>query len=84
MLNSNGVYYFPDLNGYGRNNPVEDDHVPFLKKNVPILHLIPIPFPPQWHTKNDNLDNLKPERIQDLRLILKTFLMQILNVSIKL
>ena len=33
MLNSNGVYYFPDLNGYGRNNPVEDDHVPFLKKS---------------------------------------------------
>ncbi len=34
MLSSNGVYYFSDLNGYGRNSPVEDDHVPFLKKSI--------------------------------------------------
>ena len=101
MLTSNAVYYFNDLAGYGKNSPVEDDHIPFLKKSnfnlkrllnnllfffpllgVPILHLIPLPFPPQWHTKNDNLRNLNQNRIQDLRQIMKAFLLQILNVSI--
>ena len=35
---------------------IEDDHIPFLKKDVPILHLIPVPFPQEWHTLADNGD----------------------------
>lgn len=33
MLSSNKKYYFNDLNGVGRNYPVEDDHIPFLKRS---------------------------------------------------
>lgn len=29
---------------------IEDDHLPFLANGVPILHLIPRPFPHVWHT----------------------------------
>lgn len=29
---------------------IGDDHLPFLKLGVPILHLITDPFPHQWHT----------------------------------
>lgn len=28
---------------------IEDDHIPFMQRGVPILHLIPSPFPEQWH-----------------------------------
>lgn len=29
---------------------IEDDHLPFLKKGVPVVHLISVPFPKVWHT----------------------------------
>ena len=29
---------------------VEDDHMPFLKRGVDILHVIANPFPKVWHT----------------------------------
>jgi len=29
---------------------IGDDHVPFLRRGVSILHLIPEPFPAVWHT----------------------------------
>lgn len=29
---------------------IEDDHLPFLANGVPVLHVIPIPFPRVWHT----------------------------------
>ncbi|MBE3041083.1 M28 family peptidase [Candidatus Bathyarchaeota archaeon] len=33
---------------FGRGH-IEDDHIPFMQRGVPILHLIPSPFPEQWH-----------------------------------
>lgn len=32
---------------YGR---IEDDHIPFMRLGVPILHMIATPFPRVWHT----------------------------------
>lgn len=29
--------------------PIEDDHVPFLKRGVSVLHVIASPFPSVWH-----------------------------------
>jgi len=29
---------------------IEDDHIPFLKKGVSVLHVISSPFPRVWHT----------------------------------
>ena len=34
---------------------MEDDHIPFLRRGVPVLHVISVPFPPTWHTKDDDL-----------------------------
>ena len=38
------------MNGYG--GGIEDDHIPFLKLGVPIVHMITVPFPRVWHTIN--------------------------------
>ncbi|CAH7686205.1 glutaminyl-peptide cyclotransferase [Phakopsora pachyrhizi] len=34
--------------------PIEDDHLPFQKEGVPILHLISSPFPTVWHQNSDD------------------------------
>ncbi|CAF0839277.1 unnamed protein product [Brachionus calyciflorus] len=79
LLSRQSQFYFTDLQGNGQFYGVEDDHKPFLRKNVPILHLIPSPFPSVWHNQRDTVDNLFPNNIQDLRMIMKYFLMEILN-----
>lgn len=53
---------------------VEDDHVPFAQKGVPIVHLIPLPFPPVWHTLADDEKALHGPTCHDLALIIKVFL----------
>ena len=53
----------------------------FFSKDVPILHLIPSPFPSQWHTQNDNLAYLNRNTIEDMRVIMKEFLLEILKAS---
>ncbi|XP_040434152.1 LOW QUALITY PROTEIN: glutaminyl-peptide cyclotransferase-like protein [Falco naumanni] len=60
--------------------PVEDDHVPFLQRGVPILHLIPTPFPRVWHTLEDTEDNLHPPTVEDLCKILVTFVAEFLQL----
>lgn len=83
LLNKKKQYYFPASNSFGRYGlfGVSDDHQPFLKENVPVLHLIPSPFPAQWHNFKDNVDNLNKNNIQDMRIILKYFLMEILYTN---
>ncbi|VDN04348.1 unnamed protein product [Thelazia callipaeda] len=53
---------------------VEDDHLPFLQFGVPVMHLIPIPFPAVWHTAFDNADILSYETIDNLNSILRVFI----------
>ncbi|XP_032849718.2 glutaminyl-peptide cyclotransferase-like protein isoform X2 [Tyto alba] len=60
--------------------PVEDDHVPFLQRGVPVLHLIPLPFPPVWHTLEDTEDNLHSPTVEDLCKILITFVAEFLQL----
>ncbi|KAH8160316.1 hypothetical protein CIB48_g7933 [Xylaria polymorpha] len=50
-----------------------DDHVPFMVRGVPILHVIPTPFPPTWHTMDDDADHLDPETIGDWAKIITAF-----------
>uniref|UniRef100_A0A8D2LIP9 Glutaminyl-peptide cyclotransferase n=1 Tax=Varanus komodoensis TaxID=61221 RepID=A0A8D2LIP9_VARKO len=57
---------------------VEDDHVPFLRKGVPILHLIATPFPEVWHTMRDTEENLHPPTVENLCRILAAFLAEYL------
>lgn len=59
---------------------VEDDHIPFFRKNVPIVHLIPTPFPSVWHTTNDNKENLHHPTISNLNKIFKAFVSEYLQL----
>lgn len=65
------------------NAGIEDDHLPFLRKGVPILHLIPYPFPTVWHTLQDDESHLDQHVIQDLGLILHCFLTEILDATLR-
>lgn len=60
---------------------VEDDHIPFLRRGVTILHLIPDPFPKVWHTMADNEENLDKPTIDNLNKILQVFVLEYLNLS---
>ncbi|KAF2964631.1 hypothetical protein GQX73_g8950 [Xylaria multiplex] len=52
---------------------VGDDHVPFMVRGVPILHVIPTPFPPAWHTMDDDADHLDLASIDDWSKIVTAF-----------
>ncbi|XP_077405192.1 glutaminyl-peptide cyclotransferase [Vanacampus margaritifer] len=69
-------YFWPDRPVFH----VEDDHVPFLKRGVRILHLIPTPFPSVWHTIHDNEQNLDRSTIVNLNKILQIFVLEYLNI----
>ena len=45
--------YFP-REPLGIRYAIEDDHIPWLRERVPILHLISVPFPKVWHTLDDD------------------------------
>ncbi|XP_077550864.1 glutaminyl-peptide cyclotransferase-like isoform X3 [Haemaphysalis longicornis] len=59
---------------------IEDDHIPFLRKNVPIVHVIPNPFPDVWHTLDDNEANLHQPTINNLNKIFKAFVSEYLQL----
>uniref|UniRef100_A0A8D2DUJ4 glutaminyl-peptide cyclotransferase n=1 Tax=Sciurus vulgaris TaxID=55149 RepID=A0A8D2DUJ4_SCIVU len=59
---------------------VEDDHLPFLHRGVPVLHLISTPFPSVWHTPLDTEANLHPPTVYNLSRILAVFLAEYLGL----
>jgi len=60
---------------------IEDDHIPFKRKGVPILHLISVPFPKAWHKMGDDRSSLDFRRIGDLNKILRVFTAEYLNIN---
>ncbi|XP_066250696.1 glutaminyl-peptide cyclotransferase-like [Euwallacea similis] len=58
---------------------IEDDHLPFLRKSVPILHLIPLPFPPEWHTSKDDRSIIDLSTVENLNRILRIFVTEYLH-----
>lgn len=71
--------YFKNRRGLGL---IEDDHIPFLQKGVPILHVIPSPFPSVWHKISDNKENIHHPSIIHLIKVFKIFVAQYLHLSI--
>ncbi|XP_028920803.1 glutaminyl-peptide cyclotransferase-like protein [Ornithorhynchus anatinus] len=69
--------YFQQGTPYG---PVDDDHAPFLRRGVPVLHLIATPFPTVWHTPADTEENLDPPTVRNLSRILVVFLAECLGL----
>lgn len=43
--------------------PVQDDHVPFLRKGIPVVDLVHTPFPDTWHTTADTPERVSPESL---------------------
>lgn len=60
---------------------IQDDHLPFLRKSVPIIHLIPNPFPKVWHQPDDTEDQLSHSTINNLQKILIMFVMEYLHLN---
>jgi len=63
------------------NSHVDDDHRPFMTRGVPVLHIIPLPFPSVWHTQADDRSALHINTIDDLSKILKVFVAEYLRVK---
>ncbi|XP_056587195.1 glutaminyl-peptide cyclotransferase [Triplophysa dalaica] len=59
---------------------VEDDHVPFLQRGVPVLHMIATPFPSFMHTMEDTADKIHSHTVENLTKILVVFLAEYLKL----
>ena len=50
---------FPDTE-----HSVEDDHIPFLRAEIPVVDLIQLSGYPYWHQAGDTLDKISPRSLQ--------------------
>jgi glutaminyl-peptide cyclotransferase len=60
----------------------EDDHKPFLKRGVPVLHLITVPFPDVWHKITDTRNNVDMTTVENLNKVLRAFVAEYLHLKI--
>ncbi|XP_033297711.1 LOW QUALITY PROTEIN: glutaminyl-peptide cyclotransferase-like [Bombus bifarius] len=60
---------------------IEDDHIPFLRRDTPILHLIPYPFPKVWHKQSDNRNNIDLKTTENINKILRVFVASYLHIN---
>ncbi|XP_017887550.1 glutaminyl-peptide cyclotransferase-like [Ceratina calcarata] len=67
---------------YSMEAHIEDDHIPFLQRDVPVLHLIPYPFPKVWHKPSDNRDNIDITTVENINKILRTFVASYLHINL--
>uniref|UniRef100_A0A914LJA7 Glutaminyl-peptide cyclotransferase n=1 Tax=Meloidogyne incognita TaxID=6306 RepID=A0A914LJA7_MELIC len=58
----------------------EDDHIPFLQRGVPVMHLIPMPFPDVWHSPKDDVNVLDNPTIENLASIIRVFVARYLGI----
>jgi hypothetical protein len=65
---------FQHPNDYTSNLAVQDDHVPFVNKNIYALNLIPYNFPNNHHTLNDNYENVNWKYVEIFYSVLFEFL----------
>lgn len=59
---------------------IGDDHVPFMARGVPILHLITSPFPDQWHKMEDDGAHLDMPTVRDWAKIVTAFALEWLDM----
>lgn len=63
-----------------RKDPIiDDDHRPFHEAGIPILHLIPLPFPSTWHTLEDDFEHLDELSIQKWAFMMSQFVLDYLQ-----
>ncbi|KAI7878767.1 hypothetical protein K492DRAFT_208763 [Lichtheimia hyalospora FSU 10163] len=61
---------------------MSDDHIPFLRRGVDILHLIPHPFPKEWHNEMDNADCIDPPVVRNLARLFRGFVLEYLELDV--
>lgn len=69
------------IGNHGEQYAIEDDHVPFHRLGVPIVHIIPLSFPSVWHTMADDVTALDFNTCHDLGLIFHSFIQTELTTS---
>ncbi|KAF8643782.1 hypothetical protein AX16_008801 [Volvariella volvacea WC 439] len=57
-----------------------DDHVPFLRRGVSVLHLIADPFPRVWHQLSDNASALDIPTMRRWNIVLRVFISEYLHL----
>ncbi|XP_065185053.1 glutaminyl-peptide cyclotransferase-like [Sycon ciliatum] len=80
LINPKGPTYFKEQKPNER-MLVEDDHIPFLRRGVPCLHLITLPFPEVWHTIHDDWTALDRATIDNISRILRVFVVEYLHLT---
>lgn len=71
LANINGAHTFRNV--YHPLRFIEDDHVPFMQRGVPILSLLANPFPQVWHTVADNYTAIDFPKTRQVLHILEEF-----------
>ena len=60
---------------------MQDDHVPFLKRGVEVLHIIPSPFPAVWHKMEDDGAHLDTDTVEDWSKITMAFIAEWMDLE---
>ncbi|KAK0391640.1 hypothetical protein NLU13_1139 [Sarocladium strictum] len=69
-----------DPRRFGRGS-IEDDHIPFMRRGVDVLHMIPSPFPAVWHTMDDDGEHLDLATTRDWAKIVTAFAVEWMDVK---
>ena len=64
-----------------RSYVMQDDHIPFIARGVPVLHLIPARFPSVWHTINDDGAHLDIPTVEDWALLTTAFAAEYMDLD---
>ncbi|KAF8590047.1 hypothetical protein K439DRAFT_1331249 [Ramaria rubella] len=78
--NSKASFFVPRTGQEQNYGYIEDDHVPFLRRGVNTLHVIPSPFPIVWHTLKDDASALDHSTLQRWNLIFRLFTAEYLGL----
>lgn len=78
MQSSQSSAFFKNRRSFGM---IEDDHIPFMKRGVKILHLITSPFPSVWHKMSDDASALHHPTIRDLISVFKSFIFEYMHLQ---
>lgn len=60
---------------------IEDDHIPFLQRQVPVLHIIPSPFPEVWHKLSDDSSAVDINTVQNLIKMFRVYIAEYLHLD---
>ena len=70
---SKWLYDLDKSNDRWQGGGIGDDHLPFMARGVDVLHIIPSPFPPVWHTSEDDGEHLDMDVTEDWAVLLTAF-----------